>query len=102
MVLANYAEVTTLNDGKPRDKPVSLMIGYLAERIEPAETVFESALYADYNGWCRASGRAAVSASEFVRGSIGSAENGLAKIRKRKGSYCGMRLAGSHETLATG
>ena len=68
MVLANYAEVTTLNDGKPRDKPVSLMIGYLAERIEPAETVFESALYADYNAWCRASGRAAVSASEFVEG----------------------------------
>ena len=38
--------LTTLSDGKPRDNPVSLVIGYLAERIEPAETVFESALYA--------------------------------------------------------
>ncbi len=67
-VLANYAEATTLSDGKPRDKSVSLVIGYLAERIEPAETVFESALYADYNAWCRAFGRAAVSAAELCVG----------------------------------
>ena len=40
MVLANYAEVTTLNDGKPRDKPIGLVIDYLAERIEPARDGF--------------------------------------------------------------
>ena len=46
---------------------------------------------------------ATVSAAEFVAGFDRlRAETGVAKIRKRKGSYCGIRLAGSHETLATG
>ena len=75
----------------------SLVIDFLSERIEAAastETVQESALYSDYATWCRASGRPALSAAEFVTGFDElRAENGLGKIRKRKGSYAGIRLA---------
>ena len=68
----------------------SLVIDFLAERFEPAantETLSESALYADYASWCRASEPEALSAAEFVAGVDRlRAENGLGKIRKRKGS----------------
>jgi len=84
----------------------SLVIDFLAERFEPAantETLSESALYTDYAYWCRASDRVALSAAEFVTGFDQlRAENGLGKIRKRKGGYRGIRLATSHEMLMTG
>jgi hypothetical protein len=100
-VLLSYAEATERGDATRRDEVPAeasgLVIDYLAERIEPAastETVQESALYSDYATWCRASGRAALSAAEFVTGFDKlRAENGLGKIRKRKGSYAGIRLA---------
>ena len=47
------------------------MFDFLAERIEPAantETLSESALYTGCASWCRASGREALSAAEFVDG----------------------------------
>ena len=85
---------------------LSLVIDFLAERFEAAantETLSESALYTDYAYWCRASDREALSAAAFVEGFDRlRAENGLGKIRKRKGSYCGIRLATSHEMLMTG
>ena len=78
-------------------KRIGLVIDYLAERIEPAantDTLSESALYTDYAAWCRSSDLAALSAGEFVTGFDQlRAENGLGKIRKRKGSYAGIRLA---------
>ena len=80
-------------------KAVGLVIDYLSERIEPAantETLSESALYADYAAWCRASGRVALAIPEFVAGFDRlRAENGLGKIRKRKDRYCGIRLVTS-------
>jgi hypothetical protein len=46
---------------------------------------------------------ATVSAAEFVAGFDRlRAGNSLTKIRKRRDCFCGIRLAGSHETLATG
>ena len=63
-----------MGPAEPVEKPAEaagLVVDYLAERIEPAantDTLSESALYADYAAWCRASGRAAVSAAEFVAG----------------------------------
>ena len=104
-VLSSYAEATETGERKQPDKPVGLVIDYLADRIEPAsntETVSESALYADYSIWCRASRRAALSTAEFVTEFDQlRAENDLGKIRKRKGSYCGIPLATSHEMLTT-
>jgi hypothetical protein len=104
-VLSSYWEATACDDGKPRGKATGLVIDYLADCVEPAtntDMLSESALYTGYVAWCRASGLAAVSAGEFVTGFDQlRAENGLAKIRKRKGGYCGIRLALSHETLAT-
>ena len=83
----------------------SLVIDFLAERIEPAantETLSESALYTGYASWCRASGREALSAAEFVDGFDRlRAENGLGKIRKWKGSYAGIWRRSPHETHAT-
>ena len=94
-VLLSYAEATERRDEVPAES-AGLVIDYLSERIEAAsstETVQESALYSDYATWCRASGRAALSAAEFVTGFDElRAENGLGKIRKRKGSYAGIRL----------
>ena len=105
-VLSSYAEATEAGERKQPDKPVGLVIDYLADRIEPAantEKVSESTLYTDYNTWCRVSGRAALSTAEFVTAfDRVRVENGLGKIRKRKGSYCGIRVATSHETLTTG
>ena len=95
-VLLSYAEATERRDEVPAES-AGLVIDYLSERIEAAsstETVQESALYSDYATWCRASGRAALSAAKFVTGFDKlRAENGLGKIRKRKGSYAGIRLA---------
>jgi len=91
--------VTESHDRAPPDKVLGLVIDYLAERIEPAansETLSESALYADYHAWCCASERTALPTLEFVAGLDQlRAENGLGKIRKRKGSYAGIRLATS-------
>jgi hypothetical protein len=43
-----------------------------------------------------------VSAADFVTGFDQlRTKNELEKIRKQKGSYCGIRLAASHETPAT-
>ena len=71
-VLLSYAEATEKRDATRRDEvpaeSAGLVIDYLSERIEAAastETVQESALYSDYATWCRASGRAALSAAEF-------------------------------------
>ena len=59
------------------------MINYLAERIEPAantETLSESALYADYQAWCRTAERMALPVPEFVTGLDQlRADNGLGK-----------------------
>ena len=55
--------------GEARNVCFSLVIDFLAERIEPAantDTLSESALYADYTAWCRASGRVALAIPEFV------------------------------------
>ncbi len=81
-----------------RSQECCLAIDFLAERIEPAantETLSESALYTGYASWCRASGREALSAAEFVDGSIGCVRKRPRKIRKRKGSYCGIRFVTS-------
>ena len=67
-VLSNYADATKGNDRKG-GKSIGLVIDYLSDRIEPAantETLPESALYADYTAWCRASGRVALAIPEFV------------------------------------
>ena len=97
-VLSNYAEATEC-DGEKGNKAVGLVIDYLSDRIEPAantETLSESALYADYQAWCRASERMALPVLEFVTGlDQPRAENGLGKIRKRKDCYCGIRLVTS-------
>jgi phage/plasmid-associated DNA primase len=105
IVLSSYAEATERRQAARRDEaPVEkhaeaagLVVDYLAERIEPAadtETVSESALYAGYAAWCRASDLAALSLAEFVVGFDQlRAENGLGKIRKRKDGYGGIRLA---------
>jgi hypothetical protein len=117
IVLKSYAEATERCHTARRDKASAatslekpaetpgLVIDYLAERIEPGtntDTLSQSALYADYAAWCRSSNLAALSARDFVTSFDQlRAENGLAKIRKRKSSYCGIRLAASHETPAT-
>ena len=111
IVLSSYAEATerrqaARRDESPTETPVEkqaeaagLVVDYLAERIEPApntETVSESALYAGYAAWCRASDLAALPLAEFVAGFDQlRTENGLGKIRKRKDGYGGIRLAGS-------
>ena len=67
-VLSNYADATKGNDRKG-GKSIGLVIDYLSDRIEPAantDTLSESALYADYTAWCRASGRVALAIPEFV------------------------------------
>ena len=59
-------------------------------------TLSESALYGDYQAWCRTSERMALPVPEFVTGLDQlRAENGLGKIRKRKDRYCGIRLVTS-------
>ena len=96
-VIFGFAEATERGERKWPDKAIGLVVDYLEKRVEPAantDTLSESALYADYAAWCRASGRAAMSAAEFVTGFDQlRAENGLGKIRKRKGGYCGIKLA---------
>ena len=110
-VLSSYAEATEKGHAKPCDdaptdaheKPAEvvpgLVIDYVDARVEPAantETVSESALYADYSAWCRAGGRAALTAGEFgAKFEQLRAENGLGKIRKRESGYGGIRLAAS-------
>ena len=98
-VLSAYAEATDSRGREQPDKALGLVIDYLAERIEPAantETLSESALYADYQAWCRTSERMALPVPEFVTGLDQlRADNGLAKIRKRKDRYCGIRLVTS-------
>jgi hypothetical protein len=75
------------------------LVSAFGERIEPAarsETLSESALYADYQAWCRTSERMALPVPEFVT-SLDQlrAENELGKIRKRKDRYCGIRIVTS-------
>ncbi len=98
-VLSAYAEATDSRGREQPAKALGLVIDYLAERIEPAantETLSESALYADYQAWCRTSERMALPAPEFVTGLDQlRADNGLGKIRKRKDCYCGIRLVTS-------
>src|SRR5208337_5594594 len=81
-VLSNYADATKGND-RTGGKRIGLVIDYLSDRIEPAantETLSESALYADYQAWCRASERMALPVLEFVTGlDQPRAENGLGK-----------------------
>ena len=97
-VLSNYADATKGND-RMGGKRIGLVIDYLSDRIEPAantETLSESALYADYQAWCRTSERMALPVPEFVTGLDQlRADNGLGKIRKRKDRYCGIRLVTS-------
>ena len=97
-VLSNYADATKGND-REGGKRIELVIDYLSDRIEPArntETLSESALYADYQAWCRTSERMALPVPEFVTGLDQlRADNGLGKIRKRKDRYCGIRLVTS-------
>ncbi len=111
IVLSSYLEVTEICDATSRDdtstetsfkRPVEkpgLVIDYLAERIEPAgnaDALSEGALYSDYAAWCDASGREQLPAAGFVTEFDQlRKENGLGKIRKRKGAYCGIRLATS-------
>ena len=83
------------------------MIDYLADRIEPAastETLSENALYLDYQAWCCTTSHSAMLASTFVAELDQlRRENGLAKIRKRKDRYSGIRLVdpggGDDETM---
>ena len=111
IVLSSYAEATARRHAARPDEASTeasseelrrapgLVIDFLAERIEAAantETLSQDALYDDYTAWCRFSDLGALSIGDFVAGFDQlRAENGLAKIRKRKGSYCGIRLATS-------
>ena len=95
-VLSAYAEATDSRGREQPGKALGSVIDYLAERIEPAantETLSESALYADYQAWCRTSDRIAMPTLAFVAELDHlRRENGLGKIRKRKDRYCGIRL----------
>ena len=107
-VLSTYAEATENGAHcEPAKSPLGLVIDYLADRIEPAastETLSENALYLDYQAWCCTTNHSAMLASAFVAELDQlRRENGLAKIRKRKDRYSGIRLVdpggGDHETM---
>ncbi len=103
-VLVAYADATVHNAAGTGNKHAGTVIGYLAERVEPAAantSLPADDLHADYHLWCLRHDRAPLPLSEFIsaldqiRG-----EKDLKKIRKRKDRYYGIRLNAARRASA--
>jgi len=96
-VLVAYTDATARTPAAAADKQTESVIGYLAERVEPAaenSCLPAGDLHTDYHLWCLRHDRAPLPLRDFISAlDRVRAEKELKQIRKRKDRYYGIRLS---------
>ncbi len=104
-VLAAYADVTVRKAPATSNTQSASVIGYLAERVEPAAAntgLAAGDLHADYYRWSLRHHHTPLPLGEFILALDHiRADKDLKKIRKRKDRYYGIRLSAARRASAT-